>query len=149
MYETVMTVVGNIATDVYERRTGAGAAIASFGVVSTERRYDKESGDWVDGHKLFVWVSCWRKLATGVLGSLKKGDPVVVNGRMYEETYEKDGEKRTTVRVDAYAVGPNLSRCTAELQRNSAESVDALLVGIDFGSLASERDEPVLAGVAG
>lgn len=149
MYETVVTVVGNIATDVYERRTNEGAAVANFGVVSTERRYDKETGGWVDGQKLFVWVSCWRKLATGVVGSLRKGDPVVVNGRMFEETYEKEGEKRTRVKVDAHAVGPNLGRCTAELRRNGAESMDAMIGGVDFDSLAGEREEPVLSMVAG
>jgi single-stranded DNA-binding protein len=46
----------------------------------SERRRDKESGEWVDGRHLSVSVTRWRTLAESVLASLSKGDPVIVTG---------------------------------------------------------------------
>ena len=63
--ETLVTVVGYVISPISQRQTGAGEPGATFRVASTERRYDKETQQWVDGDQLFVSVSCWRKLALG------------------------------------------------------------------------------------
>jgi single-strand DNA-binding protein len=119
MNETTVTIVGRVSTELTSRRTVEGASVVSFGVITSERRYDKEAGSWVDGHKMHAWVTCWRKLALGVVDSLKKGDPVIVTGRLYQDSYERDGETRTSLRLDAQAIGPNLSWCTTEVRRTA------------------------------
>src|SRR5581483_628331 len=58
--ETVTTVVGNVITDVKQRRITDGTRVASFRVASNERRFDKESQSWVNGDSLYVTVTCWR-----------------------------------------------------------------------------------------
>src|SRR5262249_36788970 len=117
MFETTVTVVGNVATDVVLRQTQDGSPFTGFGVVSSERRFDPKAETWSEGNKLFVWVTGWKRLANSAAASLKKGDPVIVNGRLQVEEYEKDGEKRTLVKVAASAIGPNLAFCTADAQR--------------------------------
>ena len=123
MHETTVTVVGNVATDVVLRQVQDGTPVASFGVVSNPSRFDAKTQSWVDGNKLFVWVSGWRRLANGAAASLKKGDPVIVTGKLSVDQYEKDGEKRALAKVDATAIGPNLAFCTAEARRDGAGDI--------------------------
>lgn len=148
MFETMVTVVGNVATDVVLRHTQEGKPFAGFGVVSTERRYDKKVESWSDGNKLFVWVTGWRRLASGAAASLKKGDPVIVNGRLVVEEYEKDGEKRLLVKVDAAAIGPNLAYCTADAQRVASDDGTPYLRPVDLDGLGQPPLPPSLAAVA-
>jgi len=120
--ETVTTVVGNVITDVKQRRITDGTRVASFRVASNERRFDKETQSWINGDTLYVSVTCWRKLALGVAASLTKGDPVVVTGRLFTRGYEIEGQKRSVTELEAFAVGPDLSRCVADVTRASRKA---------------------------
>ena len=148
MFETTVTVVGNVATDVVLRHTQDGHPFTGFGVISTERRFDAKAEAWSEGNKLFVWVTGWRRLASGAAGSLKKGDPVIVSGRLYVEEFEKEGEKRTLVKVDARAIGPNLAFCTADTQRIRPDDVGSFLRSVDLDQLGGGQLPPPLASVA-
>ncbi len=65
------------------------------------------AGEWKDGDTLFTSVTCWRALAENVHLSLRKGNSVIVIGRLSVRPYEtRDGEKRQSVDIDAMAVGP-------------------------------------------
>lgn len=114
-----MTVVGRVITDVQQRTTQSGDRMCFFRIVATERRYNKEKEEWVDGNKLFIQVKCWRRLAENVSASLFKGDPVMVTGRVYLSEYEVNGEQRSVLELDAQAVGPNLAQCTAMINRST------------------------------
>ena len=117
MYETQVTIVGNVVTPVDKRQLNNGTAVAKFRVGSTERRYDRATGGWVDGDRLYVEVSCWRHLAENAAASLVKGDPVVVTGRLYTRNYEHEGQRRSSTALDAYSVAADLSHCTAVVTR--------------------------------
>jgi single-strand DNA-binding protein len=54
MYDTTMTLIGNLVDSPKLRKTKNGHFVASFRVASTPRRYDREQGGWVDGKTLFV-----------------------------------------------------------------------------------------------
>ena len=71
----------------------------------------------MDGDRLYVSVTCWRRLAENTIASLVKGDPVVVTGRLYTRNYEQEGNKRSVVQMDAHAVAADLSHCTAAITR--------------------------------
>jgi single-strand DNA-binding protein len=118
MYETRATVVGNVISTIDDRRLSDGTVIASFRVASNERRLDKATDRWIDGNRLIVGVTCWRRLAENVHASLVVGDPVVVTGHIYTRTYESQGQVRTVTELEAQAVAPDLSRCTAVVRRN-------------------------------
>jgi single-strand DNA-binding protein len=129
MYETHVTVVGRVATDIGHNRLNNGTAVANFRVASTERRYDRATGGWVDGDELFVDVKCWRKLADNALASLVKGDPVVVTGRLFTRNYEHEGQRRTAVTVEAQNVAADLARCTVVLKRDRRPSSEPPAAG--------------------
>ena len=76
------------------------------------------TGEWSDGNTSFVTVTCWRKLAENLSKCLRKGDPVVVRGRLDVRAYvNKEGERRIAVDVDATSLGHDLSRGVANFQR--------------------------------
>lgn len=117
--ETYLNVNGRIATDLRRRDLSDGGMSVGFLVVSVERRFDKEVGEWVDGHKCAVWVTCWRRLARHVWASLNKGDEVMVAGRLRTREYDDNGTTKHITEVDAYAIGPNLARATATVVKTS------------------------------
>ncbi|NLU80839.1 single-stranded DNA-binding protein [Micromonospora sp. HNM0581] len=120
MFDTHMTIVGNVLTAPEWRRTAqSNTLVANFKVASTARRLDRDSGRWVDGNSLRVRVNCWRKLAEGVAASVMVGDPVVVCGRLYTRDWVDDaGNHRTLYELEAVAVGHDLSRGRGRFLRN-------------------------------
>lgn len=80
MYETHATVVGTVITNPVKRQTTNGEEVLSFRMASNTRRKDAVTGEWTDGATLYLTVSCWRRLVTGVGASIMKGDPVMVAG---------------------------------------------------------------------
>lgn len=120
MFDTYVTIVGNVLTaPEWRRTTQSNTLVANFKVASTARRLDRESGRWVDGNSLRVRVNCWRKLAEGVASSVMVGDPVVVVGRMYTRDWtDGEGNHRTLYELEAVAVGHDLSRGRGKFARN-------------------------------
>ena len=84
----------------------------------TNRRRDSATGEWVDGNTSFVNVICWRQLAENLSTCLRRGDPVLVRGRLDVRSFVgRDGVRRTVVDVDANALGPDLNRGVAGFRR--------------------------------
>lgn len=129
MNETHVTIVGRVISDPQHRQTRNDVDVTKFRMASNERRFDKESQQWVDGDSLFVEVACWRRLAFGVNACLAKGDPVVVTGRLYTRGFEVDGKRRSVTEMEAVAVGPDLARCTVSMhRRRDSRSAEATTV---------------------
>jgi single-strand DNA-binding protein len=120
MFDTNVVIVGNVLTAPEWRKTNnSGHMVANFRVASTSRRFDRESGRWVDGNSLRVRVVCWRKLAEGIAASLAVGDPVVVAGRLYTRDWtDNDNNPRTSYEMEAVAVGHDLARGRGRFYRN-------------------------------
>jgi single-strand DNA-binding protein len=115
MFETPITVVGNIVTHPVRHRVG-DQEVMRFRVASNSRRRTAE-GAWEPGNSLFVGVSCWGRLVTGVGAALGKGDPVIVVGHVYTSEYDdREGVRRSSVEVRATSVGPDLARCIARIE---------------------------------
>ena len=116
--DTPITVVGNLVADPELRYTPSGSAVANFRVASTPRRYDSQSGQWVDGEALFLTCNVWRQAAENVANSLTKGDRVIVNGRLRQRSFEtREGEKRTVFEVEVDEVGPSLKYATSQVTK--------------------------------
>lgn len=116
MFETPITVVGRIITDL-RRRVVAGQEVISFRVASNSRRRTAE-GTWEAGQTLYITVSCWGKLVTGVGAGLYKGAPIIAVGTVHTSEYEdKDGVKRSSLEMRATAVGPDLSRTIVRIEQ--------------------------------
>ena len=117
MYASTSIVTGNAATDIKLTTTAEGVPIASFRLAASERKFDKESGRWVDGQVTWYSVACWRHLAENVAASVRKGDPLVVVGRLHLREWEAEGRSGSTLDLTADVVGHDLSRGTATFER--------------------------------
>lgn len=116
--DTYITMHGNLVADPDPRSTAGGATVVAIRIASSGRRFDKAAGEFRDGDPVFMSVSCWRTLGANVLATLRKGDSVVVHGRLLHRTYDdKQGVRRSLHEIDAVAVGPDLARCAADLRR--------------------------------
>ena len=87
-------------------------------MASNSRRRTAD-GTWEPGNTLYASINCWSKgLVKGVGASLGKGDPVIVVGYVHTSEYDdRDGNRRSSVDVRATAVGPDLARSTASVDR--------------------------------
>ncbi|MFI8792630.1 single-stranded DNA-binding protein [Streptomyces sp. NPDC055105] len=115
--ETVITVVGNLVDDPELRFTPNGAAVAKFRVASTPRTFDRQTNEWKDGESLFLTCSVWRQAAENAAESLTRGMRVIVQGRLKQRSYEKDGVKHTVFELDVEEVGPSLRSATAKVTK--------------------------------
>ncbi len=146
MHETLVTVVGNLVDDPKLRTIEAGQDVAGFRVASTSRRFDRDSQRWIDSSQLFLAVSCWRTLAGNAVASLRKGDPVVVTGKLTTRTYEKDGQTRSVCELEALAIGPDLARGTAVFRRSPRAAEDTGGEAATSADSADSADESRLVG---
>jgi single-strand DNA-binding protein len=118
MFETPLTVVGNIVNDPQRRRVGDQEVI-KFRVASNSRRRNAD-GQWEPGNSLYVTVNCWGRLVTGVGAALGKGSPVIVVGHIHTSEYDdKEGVRRSSLEMRATSVGPDLSRVLVRVERRN------------------------------
>jgi single-strand DNA-binding protein len=138
MFDTPFTMVGNIVTNPVRVRVG-DQELMKFRLASNSRRRTAD-GKWEPGNSLFVTVNCWGRLVRGVGASLGKGDAVIVVGYVYTSEYEdKEGVRRSSVEVRATAVGPDLARCIARIDKiTHSATADEAAGGSDASTVESE-----------
>ncbi|MCA1718766.1 MAG: single-stranded DNA-binding protein, partial [Actinobacteria bacterium] len=86
---------GNLTRDPELRFTNDGVPVCGFGLAVNRVRSKSEEVD-------FFNVSAWRELGETIANYKKKGDPVLVEGRLQYRTWEaQDGSKRSAVDVVA------------------------------------------------
>jgi single-strand DNA-binding protein len=153
MFETPIHIVGTIITDPVLRRVG-DQQVYKFRVASNSRRRTAD-GTWEPGNTLYASINCWSKgLVKGVGASLGKGDPVIVVGYVHTSEYDdRDGNRRSSVEVRATAVGPDLARSTASVDRlrnavaNSDDAAEDKDGEAESESGSVEADESLDSGV--
>jgi single-strand DNA-binding protein len=117
MQETYVTLSGWLGGNV-ELRDAGGVPVATFRVASTPRRYQRRTGTWEDGDTQWFSVNAWRGLGENCADSLRRGDPVVVHGKLSAHTWtNKGGLEVTTFEVEAAFVGHDLTRGTSQFHR--------------------------------
>lgn len=89
----MVTLIGNLATEVGLREVGTGKKVATF-VLAVDR-----AGR--DGGADFVNVSAWDRQAELCAEYLGKGRRVAVDGRLKSRSWEEDGKRRSAVEVVA------------------------------------------------
>ncbi|WP_156724716.1 single-stranded DNA-binding protein [Streptomyces apocyni] len=122
MNETMVTVVGNVASTPVYREVSSGG-VTRFRIAVTARRFDRAQQQWKDGATSFFTVWSWRTLAANVASCVTVGEPVMVQGRLRVRDGvregDSDGRRWLSVDIDAVAVGHDLSRGTAAFRRVS------------------------------
>ena len=106
---------GNLTHDPDQVRYVGDTPVLNISVAVNSR--EKVDGQWKDGEPTFYRVALWRDLALNGAETLRKGMSVIVSGRVKTRAYEKDGEKRTSMELDADAIGPSLRFQVAQVTR--------------------------------
>jgi single-strand DNA-binding protein len=115
--EAQISLSGYVARQPVPRHMTDGTVKLELRVAWTPRWLDKATGQWVDGFTSYATVNCWRKMAANAAISLRKGDPVMVRGRLTVRPYEKDGVRRESVEIEASSIGHDLTHGVATFSR--------------------------------
>jgi single-strand DNA-binding protein len=89
--------VGNLTRDPELRYIQSGMAVTDVGLAVNDRR-KTATGEWVE-EVTFVDVTVWGRQAETVGEYLTKGSPVLFEGRLKLDTWEKDGQKHSKLKV--------------------------------------------------
>ena len=91
--------MGNLTRDPETRQTPSGQSVTSFSL-ALNRSYKDQSGEWQEATD-YIDVVAWGPLGERVAQYVTKGRRVLVQGRLQSSSWEKDGQKRTKVEVQA------------------------------------------------
>lgn len=139
MTDTI-TITGTVGTDPRHLITGAGLAITSFRLASTLRRFDRTQNRWVDGDTNWYTVTTFRQLAFNTVASIKRGERVVVVGRVRIRDWQTNDKSGTNVDVEADAVGHDLTWGTTQYTRVLVASAQAG-ESVESGDSAARSDD--------
>lgn len=104
----IITIRGFVATDVTTSTTTTGVGTASFRLGSPSRYFDKASKAWVEDNVNWFTVQGYRDLAGNMACSIKKGQRVIVVGRLKLVKWERDGRIFHKAEINADSVGHDL-----------------------------------------
>lgn len=99
---------GFVATEPRHIVTEEGMSITTFRLITKHRKYNKKRELWENNSQNWYTVLSYRLLASSVAGSIKKGDPILVSGRLKLRQWAGN-EKGMTAEVEAEAIGHDLS----------------------------------------
>ena len=94
--------MGNLTRDPDMRTVGSGMKVARLRLAVNERRRDRDGQ--LQDFPIFVDVDVWDKSAELCGQYLVKGSGILVEGRLQQDTWEKDGVQHSALKVRATAV---------------------------------------------
>ncbi len=149
MNGNTITVVGNLTKDPTMKYTTTGKAVTDFTVACNHGWRDRDSQTWVEGEASFFKVECWETMAENVVESIRKGDPVIVIGRLNRRTYEQDGVTRESWEIRADNVGADMRKRAASLrrvQRQNQKPVDGAPAQSEPATQETENPDDLVEG---
>lgn len=97
-YLNRVIIMGNLTRDPELRYIPSGTAVSDIGLAVNERV--KKNDQWVD-EPVFVDVTLWGRTAEVANEYLSKGSNILIEGRLKFDTWEKEGQKHSKLRVVA------------------------------------------------
>lgn len=139
-----LTVTGVVATEPRVVTTSSGTVITSFRLASSQRTFDRKTNEWKDLGSNWYTVSCFRALAEHVAACVKKGERVIVSGKLRIKSWTSDGREGTSVDIEADAVGHDLFWGTSQFTRSlsSAHAKGAEAASSEAFVPAASGDSP-------
>lgn len=111
-------IMGNATADPTALRQADGSVSAKVRVAVTGRYYNASQQDYTDRKTEFITVFVRRQLAKNVLLSVRKGQPLIVTGRLHSSEWSgDDGAMRFSLNLQAEAIGHDLTYGTAAYRR--------------------------------
>jgi single-strand DNA-binding protein len=90
---------GRLTRDPETKYLPSGQAVTQLSV-AVSRNFKDKNGEWKEDTS-FIDVEVWGQAAERAAETLRKGRPVFVEGRLKQDTWEKDGQKQSKIRVSA------------------------------------------------
>ncbi len=126
-------IIGNLTMDPELRFTPNGTAVANLRV-AVNHRYQGASGDWVEEASFFNVVA-WGRQAEVCNEYLRKGRPVLIEGRLRSRSWETpEGQKRSAVEIVASRV-QFLGKAETRSEDTIAAEADADLQALGVGEI--------------
>ncbi len=89
--------MGNVTRDPELRYISNGTAVTEIGLAINDRR-KSAAGEWIE-ETTFVDITLWGRTAEIAGEYVTKGSPLLVEGRLKLDTWEKEGKKNSKLRV--------------------------------------------------
>ena len=115
---------GNLARDPELRTFSTGdkqTSVVNF-TVATAREFTKANGTQ-DQVTSFIQCEAWDSGAEAIASSFKKGDLVMVEGSLRNDSWEKDGVKHSTLKVRVNNFGKIIKTKRSESSSKTEETV--------------------------
>jgi len=96
-----ITATGNLVFEPEFQVTQSGISRCKLRIACNERRKNQDN-TWSDGETSYFDIVLWRGLAEAASAEFKKGQPILVIGKVRVSKYEdKNGVERTSVEITA------------------------------------------------
>jgi single-strand DNA-binding protein len=113
----MVMMAGHVVADPRLGHTQSGQPFARLRIGVTPRRPDRE-GEWRDLASSYFTVNCWRRMATNASASLRKGDPVIVWGKLKSRTWtDTHGQRHRIIDIEADTICHDTSMGWTHFQR--------------------------------
>jgi single-strand DNA-binding protein len=102
-----------------ELREVSGTPVCNVSLAVTERKQNKQTGNWEDGGTTWLRGAVWGAMAANVASSISKGMLVNVAGILSERTYTtNEGAERKQLELRVDMISPSLRFATAQVMPN-------------------------------
>ncbi len=101
-YFNKVMLMGNLTRDPELSYTPQGVAVCKFGLAVNNTYTDAQGNKKED--PMFIDIVVWKKQAENCKTYLHKGSPVFIEGRLQLDKWEKDGVKKSRMKVIASSV---------------------------------------------
>lgn len=137
-----ISAIGQVATEPKFFASENGVPFCTFRLASTERRFDSQKNEWVDGDTNWFTINAFRTLATHAKESFSTGDRIVVSGRLRVKAWTKDEKKGTSVEIDADGLGHDIRWGVSKFSKQAAKLEDPMSPAPDESSVSPESSRP-------
>ena len=95
-----VSLIGRLGAQPEVTTFDTGRTLARFTLATNERFKDKD-GNWQDNTQWHI-INAWGKIAERVKKALNKGQEIILEGKLVNQSYEtKSGEKRYSTVIEA------------------------------------------------
>ncbi len=120
--DAYVNVTGYVGAEIELRDTSRGHPCATFRIGTTPRI--RRGGDWMDGETTWTTVMCYRGLAENVATSVRRGDAVIIVGKLRTQRWTgADQVEHERMVLEAATVGHDLTKGTATFHRQERQPV--------------------------
>jgi single-strand DNA-binding protein len=117
MANPTITIVGRVGQDPVKLSNGG----VRLRIVSNDSFKNDTTGKWEDKNTSWWTVKAWKSLAEQTLSVLKKGQEVIVIGKIYEENWtDKDGNTRNSYDINADSIAVTTWSLSKDVSKTNA-----------------------------